>query len=64
MMFMPAFDGGLGYVACVFAAIAILSVVTGIIESVMARFRFLKTPQVLSGLGLIAALSVLIHLCF
>jgi formate hydrogenlyase subunit 4 len=64
MMFMPAFDGGLGYVVCVFAAIAILSVVTGIIESVMARFRFLKTPQVLSGLGLIAALSVLIHLCF
>jgi formate hydrogenlyase subunit 4 len=52
------------HAAVLFPAIALLSVATGIIESVMARFRFLKTPHTLMGAALIAALAVLIHVCF
>lgn len=64
MMFMPCFGHGWKHVAAMFIAIALLSVATGIVESVMARFRFLKTPHTLMGAALVAALAVLIHVCF
>ena len=64
MMFMPCFGQGWKHAAVMFIAIALLSAVTGVVESVMARFRFLKTPHTLMGAALVAALAVLIHVCF
>lgn len=64
MMFMPCFGQGWKHAAVMFIAIALLSAATGVVESVMARFRFLKTPHTLMGAALVAALAVLIHVCF
>jgi formate hydrogenlyase subunit 4 len=64
MMFIPCFGCGWMHTAIMFFGIAILSVVTGIIESIMARMRFLKSPQTLMGAVRIAALAVLLFVCF
>jgi formate hydrogenlyase subunit 4 len=64
MMFMPSFGCGWMHVAAIFGAIALVAVAVGVIESVMARFRFLKTPHTLMGAALLAALAVLVHVCF
>lgn len=64
MMFIPNFGCGWTHVAALFSGIAFLSVVTGVIESVMARMRFLKLPQTLVGAALVAALAVLLFVCF
>lgn len=63
-MLAPAFGGGIIHVALVFGGIALVSVVTGIIESIMARARFFKTPQMLLGAILTAALAVFFLACF
>ena len=42
----------------VFTAVAGISVVTGIVESTMARMRFLKSPLALIGAALIAVLAI------
>jgi formate hydrogenlyase subunit 4 len=64
MMFMPCFGNGWLHVLAMFAGITLLSVATGVIESVMARMRFLKSPQTLMGAVLVAALAVLVFVCF
>jgi formate hydrogenlyase subunit 4 len=64
MMFMPTLECGLSHTLIIFSAVALLSVAVGIIESIMARFRLLKTPEALIGLFLVASLAVLIHLSF
>lgn len=64
MMFMPSFGSGWLHVLALFSGIALLSVATGVIESIMARMRFLKSPQTIMGVALIAALAVLVFVCF
>lgn len=64
LMFMPAFAVGWVHTLVLFPAIAIVAVATGTIESMMARMRFVKTPQVLMGVSLLAALAVLFCACF
>jgi formate hydrogenlyase subunit 4 len=64
MMFMPCFGNGWLHVLALFSGIALLSVVTGVIESIMARMRFLKSPQTIMGAALVAALAVLVFVCF
>jgi formate hydrogenlyase subunit 4 len=64
MMFMPSFGSGWLHVLALFSGIALLSVATGVIESIMARMRFLKSPQTIMGAALIAALAVLVFVCF
>ena len=64
MMVLPSFGGEWWRLVVVFFGIAVVSVVVGIIESVMARMRFLKTPQTLMGAALVAALAVVLFVCF
>lgn len=64
MMFIPCFGNGWLHVAALFSGIGLLSVATGVIESTMARMRFLKSPQTLMGAALAAALAVLVFICF
>jgi formate hydrogenlyase subunit 4 len=64
MMFMPSFGDGWLHVLAMFSGIALLSVATGVIESVMARMRFLKSRQSIMGAALVAALAVLVFVCF
>jgi formate hydrogenlyase subunit 4 len=51
-------------VAVLFAGVALVAVVTGVVESVTARMRFLKTPQLIMGSAMIAVLAVLFYVCF
>jgi formate hydrogenlyase subunit 4 len=64
MMCMPGFGSGWLHVLALFSGIALLSVATGVIESVMARMRFLKSPQTVMGAALAASLAVLLFVCF
>ena len=64
MMTLPAFDGGWMRLAAVFLGVAAVSAATGVVESVMARMRFLRTPQTLMGAALVAALAVFLFVCF
>jgi formate hydrogenlyase subunit 4 len=64
MMLMPCFGNGWLHVLALFSGIGIISVATGVIESVMARMRFLKSPQTLMGAAIAAALAVLVFVCF
>ena len=58
MMVLPAFDSSLMRLLAVFAMVAAISVATGIVESTMARMRFLKSPLALIGAALIAVLAI------
>jgi formate hydrogenlyase subunit 4 len=64
MLFLPALGTGWRHVAVLFGGIALLSVATGVIESVMARQRFLKSPHAIMGAALLAALAVLVFVFF
>lgn len=64
MMVLPSFCDGWGRLAAVFLGVAAVSVATGVVESVMARMRFLRTPQTLMGAVLVAALAVFLFVCF
>jgi formate hydrogenlyase subunit 4 len=64
MMFMPNFGNGWLHILLLFSGIGLVSIATGVIESVMARMRFLKSPQTLMCAALIASLAVLIFVCF
>ncbi len=64
MMFIPGLGDGYLHAAATFLGVLLISVVTGVIESVMARMRFLKSPQTLIGAALVAALAVLVFVCF
>ena len=46
------------------AATGVVAVLVGIVESVIARMRFLKTPQVLTGALMIATLATLLFVLF
>lgn len=63
-MAAPSFGGGLAHAAAVFGGVALVAVVTGVVESVMARMKFLKTPHLLMGTAMIAALAVFFFACF
>ena len=63
MMVLPSFGDGWLRAATVFLGICAVSAATGVIESVMARMRFLRTPQTLMGAALVAALSVFLFVC-
>ena len=64
MMVLPSFGGEWVRLAAVFLGVAAFSVATGVVESVMARMRFLRTPQTLMGAALVAALAVFLFVCF
>ena len=63
-MAAPSFGDGLAHAAAVFGGVALVAVVTGVVESVMARMKFLKTPHLLMGTAMIAALAVFFFACF
>jgi formate hydrogenlyase subunit 4 len=63
-MVLPASGAGWTRVGVVFAGVVLVAVATGVIESAMARMRFLKTPQFLAGTAMIAVLAVLFYVCF
>jgi formate hydrogenlyase subunit 4 len=63
-MVIPPFDGQVAQTSFVFGGIIIVAIMTGVIESIMARYRFLKTPQILLGAALIASLAVFFLACF
>jgi formate hydrogenlyase subunit 4 len=63
-MVLPASEAGWARVAVLFAGVALVAVVTGVVESVTARMRFLKTPQLIMGSAMIAVLAVLFYVCF
>ena len=48
----------------VLAGVLATGVLVGVVESIMARMRFLKTPQVLLGAFMIALLAVLLFVLF
>lgn len=63
-MFVPVLDNPWIHSAVVFGGVALMSLVTGVVESVMARMRFFKTPQILLGALLMASLAVFFLACF
>jgi formate hydrogenlyase subunit 4 len=63
-MIIPPFEGQTVQFLFVFGGVVVVSVMTGIIESIMARYRFLKTPQILLGAALMASLAVFFLACF
>jgi formate hydrogenlyase subunit 4 len=63
-MLVASFKEGLLHLGFVFGGVALLAVATGVIESIMARYRFFKTPQILMGATLIASLAVFFLVCF
>ena len=50
--------------AILFGGILVTAVIVGIVESVIARMRFLKTPQILLGTMMIATLGAILFLLF
>jgi formate hydrogenlyase subunit 4 len=64
MIILPSFANGTGRFFAVLLGIGAVSVAVGVLESVMARYRFLRTPQTLLGAAFVAALAVLLFLCF
>lgn len=51
-------------VAILFGGVIVMSVLVGIVESVIARMRFLKTPQILLGTMMIATLGTVLYILF
>ena len=56
--------GEMASAAVLLALTLVVAVLVGIVESVMARMRFLKTPQVLSGALMVASLATLLFVLF
>ncbi|MBO7206551.1 MAG: NADH-quinone oxidoreductase subunit H [Kiritimatiellae bacterium] len=63
-MFIPQLDNACLYFVSVLGGIAFISAATGVVESIMARMRFFKTPQILLGALLMASLAVFFLACF
>ena len=57
------YDGGQN-ILVYFAAIGIVAVLIGIVESVMARFRFLKVPQFINVATALAVLAIIFMIVF
>ena len=47
-----------------FASIGVVAVLIGIVESVMARFRFLKVPQLINAATALAILAIIFMIVF
>ena len=62
MAILPSFDSALLRLLAVFGVVAGISVATGVVESAMARMRFLKSPLTLVGTALIAVLAIFLAL--
>lgn len=62
LMFLPSCESQILRLVLLFAGLLLLSVAVGVVESAMARMRFLKSPLALTGAGLIAALAVFLVL--
>lgn len=63
-MFVPVLENPWIHLALVFGGVALMSLATGVVESIMARMRFFKTPQILLGALLMASLAVFFLACF
>lgn len=63
-MFIPQSGNAWVHLASVFGGVAFISLATGVVESVTARVRFFKTPQMLLGALLMASLAVFFLACF
>lgn len=64
-MLLPDSAGcGLAGAAMLFAGVALTAVATGVVESCMARMRFLKTPQILLSVMLLASLGAALFILF
>ena len=63
-MFIPQLDNACLYFVSVLGGVAFISAATGVVESIMARMRFFKTPQILLGALLMASLAVFFLACF
>ena len=64
MMVFPEFGGAWVRLLAVFLGVVLVSASVGVVESVMARMRFLRTPQTLMGAALVAALAVFLSVFF
>lgn len=62
MAILPSFDSALLRLLAVFGVVAGISIATGVVESAMARMRFLKSPLTLVGTALIAVLAIFLAL--
>lgn len=47
-----------------FAGVILMAVVIGIVESIMARFRFLKVPQLLNGALVLSVIAIIFMVVF
>jgi len=68
-MLLPSFGADTASGACLRFAVLLggvlaTAVLVGVVESVMARMRFLKTPQILLGVLMLAALGTLLFVMF
>lgn len=64
-LFMPVeFVGTLTGICFMFAGVFVTAVITGIVESCMARSRFLKLPQLLTGSAVLAVVAILLQIFF
>ncbi len=64
-LLLPHMDGSpLAWTACLFGGILLTAVAVGVVESVIARMRFLKTPRILLGALMLAALATLLFILF
>ena len=64
MTAVPSFGGVWERFLVTFLGAVLVAVSVGVVESVMARMRFLKTPQTLMGAALVAALAVFLSVFF
>ena len=60
--FEPIASGG--QITAYFAGVFLTAVIIGIVESVMARFRFLKVPQLFVGALALALVAILLFTFF
>ena len=51
-------------IAFYFAGVILVTILTGIIESIMARFRFLKVPQLLNGALVLSVIAIIFMVVF
>ena len=64
MMVLPSSGGAWERLLAAFLGVVLVAVSVGAVESVMARMRFLRTPQTLMGAALVAALAVFLSVFF
>lgn len=64
-LFIPVeYVGTFTGICFAFAGVFVTAVITGIVESCMARSRFLKLPQLLTGAAVLAVVGILLQIFF